>query len=97
MYFLSIGMHCLKCEFNAEDIQNEFDINRPEASRRMPNCAFDNLYHTAKSKNYDFVWRCKSCGKANVYLKGKIILSTKQISPGICFTVTLQRAFETIE
>ena len=66
----STGIQCFQCEFNNEDLKNVFDIN---GSGGMPNCAFDHLYHFDKAQNLTSVFGCKSCVKANVYLKGDII------------------------
>ena len=74
---LSIGIHCFKCNFNDDNLRNQWDIY---SSGGMPNCAFDNLFHFDKSQNLSMVWECKSCVKADVYMKGNIILPTKPLS-----------------
>ena len=65
-----IGIQCFGCEFDSNDVQH--NIEHP--SKFMPNCAYDYLYGFGeKAKNVSYDYRCNSCVKANVYLKGNII------------------------
>ena len=72
----SIGIECYECEFSHKNLQNVFDIHGPGG---VPKCAFDNIYGFSKNKwlleaqNISSNNRCRSCVKANVYLKGNII------------------------